>query len=236
MRTAAERWTYATLFFMAMAFLESAVVVYLRALYYPDGFHFPLRPMTGLVVVTEIWREVGTMIMLWTVGAVMVRSALERFAWFSYGFGVWDLFYYIWLKVLLDWPASWSEPDLLFLLPVPWVGPVWAPSIVSLGLIALAIIILRKRATNAQWRPGPITWVLLFAAVGLFLTSFMMDPLRQGLVTSGFIEGAGVAARDASTATVIDNYVPGPFPWVWFVAGVVMGAAGLWSAWVFDRR
>ena len=234
MMTASERWTYASLFFMAMAFLESAVVVYLRALYYPDGFQFPLRPMTGVVVTTEIWREVGTMIMLWTVGAVMVRSALERFAWFCYGFGVWDLFYYIWLKVLLDWPASWSEPDLLFLLPVPWVGPVWAPCVVSLGLIVLAIIILRKRAMDPQWRPAPRTWVLLFAAVGLFLTSFMMDPVAQGLGTSGFVEGAG--SRDTSMSAVIATYVPGPFPWVWFVAGVVVGAVGLWSAWVVHRQ
>lgn len=234
MRTTAERWTYATLFFMAMAFLESAVVVYLRALYYPDGFHFPLRPMTGVVVITEIWREVGTMIMLWTVGAMMVRSALDRFAWFCYGFGVWDLFYYIWLKVLLDWPANWSEPDLLFLLPVPWVGPVWAPSMVSLGLIALAIIILGKRALDAHWHPGLRTWVLLFAAVGLFLTSFMMDPVAQGLGTSGFMVADG--PHQGSVSTVIDNYVPGRFPWGWFAGGVVMGMAGLWSAWVLDRR
>jgi len=234
MRTTTERWTYATLFFMAMAFLESAVVVYLRALYYPDGFHFPLRPMTGVVVTTEIWREVATMIMLWTVGAVMVRTALERFAWFCYGFGVWDLFYYIWLKVLLDWPATWSEPDLLFLLPVPWVGPVWAPCVVSLGLIALAIIILKKRGLDAHWRPGLRTWVLLFAAVGLFLTSFMLEPISQGLGTSGFIGADG--PHQASMSTVIDNYVPGPFPWGWFVAGVVTSAAGLWSAWVLDQR
>jgi hypothetical protein len=29
-------------FSMAMGYLESAVVVYLRKLYYPDGFKFPL--------------------------------------------------------------------------------------------------------------------------------------------------------------------------------------------------
>ena len=234
MRSRTEQWTYATLFFMAMAFLESAVVVYLRALYYPEGFQFPLRPMTGVVVVTEIWREVGTMIMLWTVGAVMVRSALERFAWFCYGFGIWDLFYYIWLKLLLDWPATWSDPDLLFLLPVPWVGPVWAPCVVSLGLIALDVIMLKKRAENVRWRPSLRTWLLLFAAVGLFLTAFMLDPVAQGLGTGGFIEGT--EAHTASMSTVIDNYVPGPFPWGWFVAGVVVGATGLWSAWGLDRR
>ncbi|MBK8340443.1 MAG: hypothetical protein IPK99_10840 [Flavobacteriales bacterium] len=93
-------------FFIAMAFLESAVVVYLRALYYPEGFAFPLVPMDGKLVGTEVGREFATLVMLMAPGLLVTRSLLERFAWFCFGFGVWDLFYYVWLKVLLDWPAS----------------------------------------------------------------------------------------------------------------------------------
>ncbi|MFN3876453.1 MAG: hypothetical protein ACK4L7_11140, partial [Flavobacteriales bacterium] len=86
---------------------------------------------------TEVWREAATLLMLLAPAALVARSALERFAWFCYGFGVWDIFYYVWLKALIGWPGSLLSPDLLFLIPVPWVGPVWAPCAVSLGLIAL---------------------------------------------------------------------------------------------------
>ena len=33
------------LYAVAMGYLEAAVVVYLRAIYYPEGFSFPLKPM-----------------------------------------------------------------------------------------------------------------------------------------------------------------------------------------------
>jgi hypothetical protein len=123
-----------TAFFIAMAFLESAVVVYLRALYYPEGFGFPLVPMDPALVATEMGREFATLVMLLAPAALVTRRALERFAWFCIGFGIWDIFYYVWLKVLLGWPASLAEPDLLFLLPVPWVGPVWAPCLISVSV------------------------------------------------------------------------------------------------------
>src|SRR5690606_9745478 len=75
-----------TAFFIAMAYLESAVVVYLRALYYPEGFDFPLAPMDGSLVWTELGREGATILMLLAVAAVAARRALERFAWFCFGF------------------------------------------------------------------------------------------------------------------------------------------------------
>lgn len=148
-------------FYMAMAYLESAVVVYLRALYYPEGFDFPLVPMDRSLVGAEVWREVATIIMLLAPAALVTRSALERFAWFCFGFGVWDIFYYVWLKVLLDWPASLMSRDLLFLVPLPWVGPVWAPCVVSLGLIAFAFIVLRGRSRDARFRLDHWSWALL---------------------------------------------------------------------------
>ena len=129
-------FVWMAVFYAAMAYLESAVVVYLRALYYPSGFDFPLVPMDRSLVFTEVWREAATLIMLLAPAAILTRSRMERFAWFCFGFGVWDIFYYVWLKALLDWPADLLSRDLLFLIPVPWVGPVWAPCAISLGLIA----------------------------------------------------------------------------------------------------
>ena len=81
-------------FFIAMAFLESAVVVYLRALYYPEGFDFPLVPMADTLVVTEVWREACTLVMLLAPAALVTRSAVERFAWFCFGFGNISMFLY----------------------------------------------------------------------------------------------------------------------------------------------
>ncbi len=203
------------LFFPAMAFLESAVVVYLRALYYPDGFDFPLVTMDERLVLTEVVREVATMIMLLAPGAMVTRYAIERFAWFCFGFGIWDLFYYIWLKMLLDWPSDPGTMDLLFLIPIPWVGPVWAPCLVSIGLIALALIILYKRGT-AGWRIDRIEWSLLILAASIIILSFILDPIDQGIGSDAFSTDAAVK---------ITTYVPGKFAIGVFLVGCATAAS-----------
>ncbi len=215
------RLVTASVFFLAMALLESAVVIYIRALYYPAGFHFPLVPMDATLVVTEVCREAATIVMLWTVAAMLASRALERFAWFCIGFGIWDLGYYAWLKVLIDWPATISDTDLLFLLPLPWVGPVWAPCFISIGLIVVGLIIIRAKARDATWKIGASIWWLLGLSVLGFLVSFMMDPFTQGIRTGSFIRSAH--SQSLSMSTVIDKYVPGPFNWGWFLFGSVLG-------------
>lgn len=110
-----------------MAFLESAVVVYLRAIYYPDGNLFPMKLIEGRIAVTELWREAATMVMLITVAVIVSKRAIERFAWFIYAFAIWDIFYYVFLYFLLGWPQSLLTWDILFLIPVTWTGPVLAP-------------------------------------------------------------------------------------------------------------
>ncbi|MBL7138880.1 MAG: hypothetical protein ISS17_08905, partial [Bacteroidales bacterium] len=132
-----------TLFAIAMGFLESAVVVYLRAIYYPEGFAFPLKIIEGPVATTEILREAATLIMLITVAILAARRWIIRFAWFIYIFAIWDIFYYIFLWLLLGWPESLLTWDILFLIPTTWVGPVLAPVINSLTMIALAGVMIR---------------------------------------------------------------------------------------------
>ncbi|MBL7981337.1 MAG: hypothetical protein JNL52_05950 [Flavobacteriales bacterium] len=204
-----------------MALLESAVVIYIRALYYPAGFHFPLVPMDANLVVTEVCREVATMVMLWTVAAMLASRALERFAWFCIGFGIWDLGYYAWLKVLIDWPSTIFDSDLLFLLPLPWVGPVWAPCFISIGLIVVGLIIIAARSRDATWKISASIWWLLGLSVLVFLVSFMMDPFTQGIRTGSFVRS--VQTPSSSMSAVIDSYVPGPFSWGWFLLGSVLG-------------
>ena len=116
-----------SVFAVAFALVESSVVVYLRLLYYPEGFAFPLKPALMSHVAVEVSREVATIVMLAVVGLIAGRSRWQRFSYFMIAFGVWDIFYYVWLKIMLNWPASLLDWDVLFLIPVPWIGPVVAP-------------------------------------------------------------------------------------------------------------
>ena len=133
--------TAVTLYAIAMGYIEAAVVVYLRDLYYPGGFRFPLASFPEAMAPVEIARETATLVMLGAVGTLAGKRFWERFGWFIIAFGVWDIAYYGWLKVLLDWPASLFEPDILFLIPSSWVGPVIAPVLVSVLMIGIGAAI-----------------------------------------------------------------------------------------------
>ncbi|MBP6696432.1 MAG: hypothetical protein KA175_02365 [Flavobacteriales bacterium] len=223
------RWTFfqMAVFFISMAFLESAVVVYLRALYYPQGFDFPLVPMDRTLVRTEVGREIATVVMLLVPGVLLTRSRLERFGWFCFGFGIWDIFYYFWLKVLIDWPASFTTPDLLFLVPVPWVGPVWCPCIISLGLIALAVVILSAREARPSARVPVLGWCLLCSGALLMIASFLQEPWRamQGAA------GNSVLFDAERSLALLQKFRPEAFPFEMFLAGVGLSAAGLlWTS------
>src|ERR1044072_1504154 len=88
-----------TIFSIAMGYLETAVVVYLRKLYYPGGFNFPLVPVTLDIAKTEFWREAATLIMLVGIGVLAGKNKTQRFAYFLLSFAVWDIFYYVFLKM-----------------------------------------------------------------------------------------------------------------------------------------
>ncbi|MBL7937840.1 MAG: hypothetical protein JNL43_00655 [Flavobacteriales bacterium] len=220
-------FVWMSVFFMAMAFLESAVVVYLRALYYPEGFDFPLVPMSATLVTTEVWREAATLIMLLVPGALVARSALERFAWFCFGFGVWDIFYYVWLKVLLDWPSSLASRDLLFLIPVPWVGPVWAPCVVSLGLIGLAVVLLYGRSKRPSGLVDKWSWALFIIGALVIILSFTLDPLMSSFGVQGLVDPT--LMEESRSAALVNgrDYIPERFPWALFALGCVVAFAGL---------
>ena len=132
---------------VAFALVEAMVVVYLRRLFgqkygltfAPGDFHFP-RASMGY----EQAREAATMVMLLAVGYLAGRTWWQRFAYWLFAFGVWDVFYYLWLYVYLRWPTSPGTKDLLFLIPREWWAPVWQPVLVSLAFVAVAVLILAK--------------------------------------------------------------------------------------------
>jgi hypothetical protein len=193
-----------SLFAVTMAYLESAVVVYLRALYYPDGFEFPLVVILDRMAAIEIGREAATILMLLAVAALSGTTAWARFAVFCFTFGVWDIFYYIWLWVFLGWPPSLLTNDVLFLIPVPWISPVLAPVIVSLCLVAAAIVIQHLEKRGARFELAAPAWIPAIAGGLLVLLAFMLD-----------------------FRVVLRGALPPPFRWWLFGAGIGLGLAAL---------
>src|SRR6266568_4604095 len=130
------RWLTVAIFAVAMAWVEAAVVFYLRRMvdridpYQPNPL--PLIKPLGAV---ELAREAATLVMLLTVGMLAGRTWRSRLGYTTVAFGVWDIFYYVFLKVMCGWPHSLFDWDILFLLPLPWWGPVLAPMSIALLLI-----------------------------------------------------------------------------------------------------
>ena len=166
---------WVTVFAIAMAFAESAVVVYLRAIYYPEGFSFPLKAFTDYKILVEVIRELATLFMLTAVAYLAGKRFWERFAYFMFSFGIWDIFYYVWLKVLLDWPSSMFEWDVLFLIPLPWIGPVIAPISIAVLMIVFGLCIIYSFQERKGISPARASYFLASAGILIVLYSFMYD-------------------------------------------------------------
>ena len=164
-----------TLFSIAMGYLETAVVVYLRAIYYPNGFDFPLTNMDIHISITELGREAATILMLAGIGILTGKNTTQRFAFFLYSFAIWDIFYYIFLKVLLNWPESLLTWDILFLIPLPWVGPVICPCIISLSMILLAGLLIYYNEKNNAIKISSREWILFISGSVVVIFSFIID-------------------------------------------------------------
>lgn len=140
-----RRLTALIIFGISMGFIESAVVVYLRFIAYPGTTSlFPLALMPANILRIEVWREVATIAMLLSVAYISARiRKKKRIFYFMLLFGIWDISYYFWLKVLINWPASPLSWDILFLIPFPWTSPVIYPIIISIIFIFASIIFIR---------------------------------------------------------------------------------------------
>ena len=200
---------------VAFAFVESAVVEYLRAIYYPlneGGFQFPILTLEQLEslgpehvrrLAIEFGRELATLAMLVAIGAAAGSNRREAWAHFMVAFGVWDIFYYLWLKLFIDWPPGLMTWDLLFLIPVPWVAPVLAPVIISVAMIGCGLTVLffeaRRGPLITSWRD----WFFLVLGGLIVIVSFCED--YQNIMNGG---------------------APNPFNWKLFVTGFLISACG----------
>ena len=209
------------IFAMAMGFIESAVVVYLRAIYYPEGFAFPLRSLDPGIVSTEVLREASTMIMLIMIAFMTFKQAISRFAVFIYAFAIWDIFYYVFLFLLLGWPPSLLTWDILFLIPVTWVGPVLAPVINSVTMILLALIIIFQKAKNDQFRLTFVEWLFLLLGSAGFIFSYT-QPYLQFLLAIFSISDIVNLHSSKEFLAYSGSFIPSNFNWILFSFGEVL--------------
>lgn len=217
-----------TVFAIAMGFLESAVVIYMREILYPGGFDFPLSPIPVSLAVTELLREVATMIMLVSIGVVAARRFSTGFAWFIYSFAIWDIFYYIFLKLLLGWPESLVTWDVLFLIPTTWTGPVLSPVLVSFTMILLAMVILFQSDKGRTTRISGREWFGLITGSLVLIFGFIFDYSRHML--SHFSVFGMLELKNPEVLEVATRYIPHRFPWWIFGIGeiIILATIGLY--------
>ena len=167
------RWAVVIAFAIAMAWVESASVLYIRTLVDRIEPHQPEPlPLYGSLGNVELWREAATLVMLATLGMLAGRTWRQRAGYAAIAFGTWDIFYYVFLRIMSGWPRTLLDWDILFLLPLPWWGPVLAP--VS---IAVVMIIWGTLATQSRDEQTDARWAVALAGVGivLALAVFMTD-------------------------------------------------------------
>jgi hypothetical protein len=217
------------LFAIAMGYLESAVVIYLRELYYPEGFTFPLKILSMRIAVTEIFREFATLIMLITVGMIAGRSKLERFGFFILAFGIWDIFYYIFLKLLIGWPESIFTWDILFMLPTTWVGPVLAPVINAVSMVIFGGLIWYFQFKGKLVPVKMREWVMLISGSLIVIISYIEDYVKYLNNEFSWSE-IFFPTNNGKLMEMATRYVPQEFSWWIFWIGqlMIMGGIGVW--------
>jgi hypothetical protein len=216
LRAAWDRWSFVSLFAIAFAWVEAAVVFYLRTLVgridphqsnpLPVGSNPDLGPV-------EIAREAATMIMLFTVGWLGGRTWRSRLGYVLVAFGVWDIFYYAFLRAMTGWPRSVMDWDVLFLIPLPWWGPVLAPTLIAALMIVGGTLVAQfDSPEHPLW---PARGSIAVSAIGMVLALyvFMADALRV-------VHQGEQALRDL---------LPTEFNWPLFLLALPMMAAPLWA-------
>lgn len=164
-----------------MAYLESAVVVYLRGMYGIENLLRDINFQIDAYTYIEIGREAATIIMLALISYLAGNNWHKKIGYFFLSFGIWDIFYYIWLYVFIQWPKSLFEWDVLFLIPLPWWGPVIAPILISLLLIVIGYLLINE----TPFKITVFSWVVFLISIILILYTFMEDSIKIILTSQG---------------------------------------------------
>lgn len=219
-----------TLFSIAMGFLESSVVVYLRELYFDGGFDFPMAPIEKEIAITELFRELATIVMLIGIGYLAGNNFASRFGWFLYSFAIWDIFYYVFLKLLLDWPESLMTYDVLFLIPVVWIGPVITPVITALLMILLAYFLVWFDYKGKKVSLSKTEWILFSMGSIILIIGFTWDYGKYVLNNHSFSK-LWVWPTNEVLLNVSSNYIPEKFYWNIYLLGLFVITSGIFLFW-----
>ncbi len=209
------------IFASAMGMLEAVVVVYLRFMFYPGGFRFPLAVIPDSIAKAELLREICTIIMLLALAWLAGKDKVQIFSFFLFSFAVWDIIYYAGLKLLLDWPQSFFTWDILFLIPIPWVGPVLAPLIASFTMIILALLFLFLTNRSIAFKANKKEWLLIYLGAAVIFVSFIWDYAQAFTVNHVSINIFSSGSRD-SLNRIIAMYIPYQFRWEIFWTGILL--------------
>jgi len=169
----------------------------------------------------EYLRELSTIVMLIAVAFSVGKNFYERLSYFLLCFGLWDIFYYIWLKVILDWPPSLFTWDILFLIPVVWVSPVLAPVICAVTMILIALCIFHKNQKASHISYGVSNWFLLISGALIILITFLWD-YSFLIIQGGFLPRFMTLHTDIEFHDVISAHVPLTFKWLLFAFGEIL--------------
>jgi hypothetical protein len=211
-----RRLPVVALYAIAMANVEAAVVAYLREMRGIDDLMRDLPATLDRFAAIEVGREAATVVMLLTVGWLAGRRLQDRLGYFVFAFGAWDIAYYGWLALFEGWPHSPLEWDILFLIPVPWWGPVLAPALIAAMMCIGGAAAVIGAERGVSWR---LTWTnAAVAAVGIAVVLYTFTADGLGALPDG--PGAMARAR------------PSDFEWPVFTLGfAVMSWAGLRVTW-----
>lgn len=201
-------WIWVVTFAIAFAWVEGSVVVYLREIYFDGSFHFPIfteweggKFVVDKLTWIELGREIATILMLVAVGCAAGKNALQKFCFFMIAFGIWDVFFYIWLWVMVRWPESLMTWDILFFIPLPWVGPVITPILIALAMAAAGSLIIyyEKKGCVIHW--CWYDWAIELSCGLLMIIAFCWDWKNIMRIPDG----------------VLRDGIPNPFAWWLYV-------------------
>ena len=212
----AKKLWWIGLFAIALAYVESTVVVYIRRIFDINDLLLNIPPFDPVIAPIEVGRELATLVILLAVGWAVGKSLQTRLSYTFFIFGIWDIFYYFWLRVLIGGPNSLIETDLFFLIPLPWWGPVAAPVLIACLMVVGGILAVIGEDKGYSIRLSVVDWTTLFLGVLIILYSFMEDALS-------------VLPADKETLTQLR---PTTFNWPIYILGLVLlGYVVLHATW-----
>ena len=208
------RLIYVSLFAIAMGILEAICVVYIRKIIFPPDGNITNIPISNFNFTLEAIRESMTIIMITTLSILAAFNWRTRLATFFLAFGIWDIFYYVGLKIFLDWPATIMDWDTLFLIPVAWYSPIIIPVLISTYFIIGSIFIIINEGNGTKLKFSFSVVLLQFLGFVVWFYSFIKD--------SALISKSG--------------YTNIEYSWALFFLGLIFGISSLIAAFMLGKK